>query len=354
MAIDIASFTDLDAVAADAGGALDRTHQRCLFDRLDWYRLLLEHCPPAGEPLIVRARDGLGAVWLLLTRRSRHATALANWYSLETGPVTMGDTRSELLEALAHHLRVNHRLTMISLAPMREDRLSMMRAAFHRAGWITKCSGISTNWSICIAGPSWPDYLARRPGRLQNTLRRKTRSNNLEIHIIEQFNEDIWHSYEQIYASSWKPQEGSPAFLTALAKQESAAGTLRLGLAFDNGVPIAAQFWLVENGEATIHKLAHAHDRRDQSPGTILTAAMFRHAIEQDKVQRIDFGTGNDPYKADWMDLSRPLFQLDLFNPRTIAGLTGALRGTLSTARTAIRRAGNRLRGLRNDRQTSD
>ena len=64
-------------------------------------------------------------------------------------------------------------------------------------------------------------------------------------------------SYEDVYEKSWKPTEGSPAFLRALAEAEGKAGTLRLGLALASGKPVAAQFWLVENGEATIHKLAH-------------------------------------------------------------------------------------------------
>ena len=65
---------------------------------------------------------------------------------------------------------------------------------------------------------------------------------------------------------------------------------------------------------------------------------MFRYAIEQDKVHRIDFGTGNDSYKADWMDQRRPLHQLNLYNPRTVTGFLGAARESLSAARTAFRR----------------
>ena len=89
----------------------------------------------------------------------------------------------------------------------------------------------------------------------------------------------------------------------------------------------------------SIHKLAHVEAKRGQSPGTILTAAMFRHVIERDEVRQIDFGTGNDLYKADWMDQSRQLHRLSLFNPRTATGLIGAARESLSSARAAIRRA---------------
>ena len=39
MPVNIELFDDFDAVAVDSAGALDRTRQPSLFDRLDWYRL---------------------------------------------------------------------------------------------------------------------------------------------------------------------------------------------------------------------------------------------------------------------------------------------------------------------------
>ena len=58
MTVNIALFDDLDAVAADAAGALDRAAQPSLFDRLSWYRLIHDHCPPPGRLLVVRAGGG--------------------------------------------------------------------------------------------------------------------------------------------------------------------------------------------------------------------------------------------------------------------------------------------------------
>ncbi len=337
MAIDIATFTDLDAVAADAGGALDRARQPRLFDRIDWYRLLTAHCALPGTPLIVRARDGEGAVWLFLTRQAPRASALANWYSLETGPVTHGPIKSELVTALASHLRSVEKLAAITLAPLTLEKLGLTAPAFRAAGWITGSTPVITNWSVALSCTDWKAYLSGRPRRLQNTLKRKLK-HELNIKIYDRFSQDKWDIYEKIYKASWKPKEGFPAFLNALAEAEGQAGALRLGIAFDGSMPVAAQFWLVENGEATIHKLAHVEARRGSSPGTILTAAMFRHVIEQDKVHRIDFGTGDDSYKADWMDQRRLLHQLNLYNPRTATGLLGAARESLSTARTVFRR----------------
>ena len=59
------------------------------------------------------------------------------------------------------------------------------------------------------------------------------------------------------------------------------------------GYPIAE---VHEDGTAFIHKLAHVEDSLKASPGTLLSAALFRHVIEVDGVKRVDFGTGNDGY----------------------------------------------------------
>lgn len=338
MAIDISVFTDLDAVEADADGALDRSRQANLFDRLAWYRLLRDHCPLPGTLLVLRARNENGAAWLFLLDQGRQAAAFANWYSFDTGPITSGVADSTLVEALAHHLRTVRRYRTVTLLPLGRDRLAATIAPFRAAGWIGLSREATANWTLAPSR-DWQSYIDNRPSRLRNILRRKLKMIDLSIMIERHFSEEVWQSYERIYASSWKPREGSPAFLKALARQESDAGTLRLGLALDGEEPLAAQLWLVENGTATIHKLAHVETRRRNSPGTILTAAMFRHAIEQDKVARIDFGTGDDAYKTDWMDQRQPLYRLCLFNPATAQGLLGAVRESLSTVRAVIRRA---------------
>ena len=93
------------------------------------------------------------------------------------------------------------------------------------------------------------------------------------------------------------------------------AGALRLGLAYIEGKPVAAQFWTVENGTALIHKLAHDERHMQASPGTLLSAALFQHVIDVDRVNLIDFGTGNDAYKAEWMDDVRERYRLEMFWP---------------------------------------
>ena len=73
---------------------------------------------------------------------------------------------------------------------------------------------------------------------------------------------------------------------------------------------VAAQMWTVEGGAAFIHKLAHRPDAQTLSPGTVLSAALFRHVIDTDAVSLVDFGTGDDAYKRDWMEEQRPRFRI--------------------------------------------
>ena len=143
----------------------------------------------------------------------------------------------------------------------------------------------------------------------------KRKAKKVEVALHTQFDDAAWAQYEEIYGQSWKPSEGSPAFLRRFAEEEGAAGRLRLAVATAEGRPVAAQLWTVEGGTAFIHKLAYVEDAKPLSPGTTLSAALSRQVIEQDHVTLIDFGTGDDPYKRDWMDSQRPRYRLTMLRP---------------------------------------
>ncbi|MDT9597764.1 GNAT family N-acetyltransferase [Sphingosinicella rhizophila] len=330
MTVKVELLDDLDAVERDAAGALDRRAQLSLFDRLSWFRLLARHCPPAGKFLGVRATDGNSRAWLFLAREGRTARAYSAWYSLRFGAI--GD--AALVPRLADALK-REGLARIDLAPL--DRALPLKDAFNGAGWMAFLTPATVSWQVSTEDRDFAAYWAARPGKLRSTAARKAKSANLEIVIYDRFDEDAWSDYEAIYRASWKPHEGSPAFLRALAEQEGAAGTLRLGIARKDGEPVAAQFWLVEKGHATIHKLAYAEWAKPLSPGTVLGMAMFRHVIDRDRVKRIDYGTGDDGYKRDWMEERHILWRLTVFNPRTLSGLAGAARAAFSALVRRIR-----------------
>lgn len=296
------------------------------FDRIGWFRALAQDC--ALQPLIAVARRGGSAVMLPLRREGRAIRPLANWYTFRFRPVWSGPRDANLLTALARDLaRRTHRLTLAPL-PDEDGEATELATAFRRAGWAVFRSAYDVNHVLPINGRSYAAYLAARPGQLRTTLKRK--ASRVEIRLFNIFNDEAWNAYEAIYAQSWKPAEGSPAFLRRFAQEEGAAGRLRFGLARADGQPVAAQFWTVEGGTAWIHKLAHVDAAKPLSPGTTLSAALFEQVIDRDKVALVDFGTGDDPYKRDWMEAVRPRFQLDMMRPLRPASWPALGRAALS------------------------
>jgi CelD/BcsL family acetyltransferase involved in cellulose biosynthesis len=323
--VNIALFEDLEDVRKDAAGALDRAAQPSLFSRLDWFRLIRDHCPPRGRLTVVRARHGARNTWLFLAIEARIARAYASWYSLRFDAI--GDRSADVMTSVASALR--HRgIVRVELAPVATP--ATLRKAFKRAGWLVFARPRTGNWRIATEGMDFAAYWAARPAQLRNTAKRRGKSAGLDIEIYDRFDVGAWADYEAVYRESWKPEEGSFPFLCALARQEGAAGTLRLGVARKDGRPVAVQLWLVENGEACIHKLAYAEGAKAMSPGTLLGMEMFRRALDVDGVRAIDYGTGDDPYKQDWMAERRVLWQIQAFNPRTLRGLAGAARASAS------------------------
>jgi CelD/BcsL family acetyltransferase involved in cellulose biosynthesis len=306
------------------------------FDRLEWFTLLAGR----GEktPLLAVAQDGADAVALPLMREGAALVPLANWYSFTWRPLANpGADVPALLEALARDLKTKTGRVVLSPLPDEDGTAQTLKTAFAKAGWLTILEPSDTNHVLPVAGRSYAEYLAERPGQLRTTLKRKSGKVGTKIHT--QFETSAWRSYEQIYANSWKPEEGAPAMLRAFAEAEGAAGRLRLGVARHEGRPIAAQFWTVENGVAYIHKLAHLEESKPLSAGTVLTAALMGHTIDRDLVTLVDFGTGNDPYKRDWMDVVRPRWRLTCLDPASPRNWPALVKARLRRL-ASLRRAG--------------
>lgn len=326
---------NFQSAQASAGEKLSRADQKSLFDRLDWLSQLHALCLPGNQPLIVRSAENEAQAWMFLMKKGlgSHA-ALANWYNFTYRPIFTGDfdevTKLALLASIAKKIKSHSHHVEISPVPEEDSAASLTERAFKQAGWVVFKSKADDNHILSVNGRTFDQYWAERPGQLRNTVRRKAKKNIVSIRVETEFSDEHWADYLDVYAKSWKPEEGNPDFLKNLAGQEAAAGCLRLGLAYIDGVPVAAQFWTVENGEALIHKLAHVEDATKSSPGTLLSVAMFQHAIDVDGVKLIDFGTGNDPYKREWMEDVRTRYRLDMYWPNNPLSWLSILRHTIS------------------------
>jgi Acetyltransferase (GNAT) domain len=277
-------------------------------------------------------------VVLPLSRLDDHLVGLSNYYTFRFRPLINGegDPRA-LLGALARDLvGQTHRITLTGV-PDEDGSASLLESVFHAAGWTVLREQCDWNHVLPVRGRSWDQYYASLPGRLRGTIERKVK--RLDCQVLDHFDKQVWADYVSIYAESWKPEEGSSEFLRDFALAESQRGNLRLGIARTQGEAVAAQVWTVEDGTAFIHKLAYRSSAAKLSPGSVLSAAMFRYAIDTDKVDLIDYGIGDDTYKHDWMEEVRPRYRLDMFRP-------GSPRNWISIARSRLARlAGKGQRG---------
>ncbi|MFN3516515.1 MAG: GNAT family N-acetyltransferase [Novosphingobium sp.] len=312
--ISVVYHDDLKEMQGDAAlmALLDAPQARAPFDRFEWWQGLVDHCDIL--PLIAVARDGKHRAVLPLMRQQQRIHALKVWYTFRVVPLISERADPQaMLDALADGLigKAPH-LVLEPLAD--EDGLATrLDAALRKAGWITFMTPCDVNHVLEVGGRSYAEYLATRPGPLRTTLKRK--AGKVAVELTSRFDCALWAEYEAVYAASWKPEEGCPAFLRTFAEQEGAAGRLRMAVARVDGRAVAAQFWTVERGTAFIHKLAHTLDSKSLSPGTTLSAALFEQVIDRDRVRLVDFGTGDDGYKRDWMEQVRPRFRIEAFRP---------------------------------------
>jgi CelD/BcsL family acetyltransferase involved in cellulose biosynthesis len=185
------------------------------------------------------------------------------------------------------------------------------------------------NWFECIQ--DFAGYWEGRDPKLKATVKRKgaplLREGRLRFELLDMGprGREGREIYNAIYAKSWKPAEPHPRFIDALLEGLGPCGIAKLAVASIDGTPAAAQIWLVQEGRATIFKLAHdpAFDR--QSPGTLLTHWLLGQLHDQNGVRDVDFGRGDDSYKRLWLSSSRDRIGLLAANPKSLKGLATVL-----------------------------
>ncbi|MFC6669021.1 GNAT family N-acetyltransferase [Marinobacterium aestuariivivens] len=182
----------------------------------------------------------------------------------------------------------------------------------------------------------YESYLSQRPSRVVNTIKRKFKKldavGNWELSIYTELEtiESKLKDYHRVYASSWKAQEPYPEFINGFARMCAKKDSLRLGVLELEGKAIAVQLWVVANRTAYIYKLAYDRAFKSLSPGTLLTTKMIERVIEIDNVKKIDFLTGLDAFKMEWMERSRCLYGVQIVNYRRPSGLVVLLINELS------------------------
>ena len=143
---------------------------------------------------------------------------------------------------------------------------------------------------------------------------------HIEIIRSESDVERAINAYTSVYAASWKRPEPHPEFMPGLIRLCARRGWLRMGVAWIGERAIAVQLWIVANHRASIYKLAYDSEYARLSPGSLLTATLMRHVLDEDQVKEVDYLTGDDAYKRAWMTHRRERWGLVAYDPRSPAG----------------------------------
>ncbi|RIX45482.1 MAG: GNAT family N-acetyltransferase [Rhodocyclales bacterium GT-UBC] len=271
--------------------------------------------------------------------------ALANYYaSLYSPLIGVGADRAVSAEQLVDSLgRARPGIATVNLSPLdaASPDLASLKRAFAAQAWYVREYYCFGNWYLPCEGLQFDAYMQSRDSRLRNTWTRKAKkfyadsANRLEIITAPADVDRGMDAYEQVYRKSWKNAEPYPGFIRQWVRICAERGWLRLGLACVGDVPVAAQLWFTLNRRAYIFKLAYDEDYAQISAGTILTAEMFKMALDVDAVVEIDYLTGDDAYKKSWMSHRRERVGIIACNLRSVAGLVRAGRERLGAVKAA-------------------
>lgn len=268
---------------------------------------------------------------------SKILESMTNYYSPIYGLVGQSIYKSPSGDAVQQHVYVFSSFDYINVVPLYEQQANAWCQAFSNIGFKGFVYHHSVNWYETNI-TSLDDYWQRRPSKLKNTLKRKQelmlKDANFNVRILSNGTEaeltQALIDYHHVYYHSWKRTEPTPGFIDCICQYLWKNNALRIGLIYHGTIPIAAQIWFVHDRKAEIFKLAHHKEFIRYSPGTILTAALLKHVICNDKVNTIDFLTGNDEYKKDWMTEKRPLYGIQLCNTKRWRGQVRAIFNYIS------------------------
>lgn len=309
-----------------------------VFCTADWFEHLARHGYEGGvQPQLFAVSDTREAAMFVLPLASAAGglRSLSNYYSSLYGPVGTVGTGAAAWDAVALALRQHAEGGVVDLSPLAHDAAwaEALARALRAAGYWVDCYHCFGNWYLPVRPGGFDAYFANLPSALRHSIERGQRrlqrsgAHTLIIHTQPgSALDDAIADFEAVYARSWKQVEPCPEFMPGLMRLAACRGWLRLGVLRLQGEPVAAQVWLVQGGKANIYKLAYVQGSERFSPGSVLTAALMAHVMEVDQVREVDYLTGDDAYKRDWMSDRRERVGLVAFHALRWRGLAAAAR----------------------------
>jgi len=307
-------YDDWGQLPPENAALFEAGERQSLFLSRAWFELLTEKGLESGASLCLAAVSEGERLLALLPLQQQDGGMFGSFthrYSGLYSLLLVDERRDEILACLVDGLKRSgiHRLALEPHDP-EDEKLHGLREKLAAQGYDCHGGFRFYNWFHRPEGQSFEEYLAGRPSRLRNTLARKrrklAREQGFDIRLFT--DGDVSQGladYVSVYNSSWKAREQYPDLLSALVERAAVEGWLRLAVLYVGQAPAAAQVWLVAGGKASIFRLAYDEQWRAYSPGSVLTAWLMQRVIDIDRVEEIDFLTGNEGYKQDWMSERR-------------------------------------------------
>ena len=329
---------------------------------LPWYQNFSQYALDPGDQVRIYAVESAGLpgtpLAILPVRyvsgvakrgRAKSLSSLTNYYTMLYAPLVSPEVSlPEVLGELARFVFAESpRWDMVNLSCLDRDSpvFSELARSFRRAGMIVQTYFCFGNWYLPVEGRTYQQYFESLRSSVRNIAKSKNRkverSGRARVEVVTGMNglDAAISAYEQVYAASWKKSEPYPLFVPGLIQLCAREGWLRLGVAYVDGQPAAAQLWIVSHGVASIYKVAYDQRFADLSIGSYLTTRLLEHVIDVDRVREVDYLSGDDRYKSDWMSHRRERWGILALNPRTVRGALGIIRhiGGRSLKRAALR-----------------
>lgn len=336
----VSTYESFATLPNDVRQALSYPAQPNFFLSLDWFELL--HRTSMKKEVVpriyvVQGKDDevLAALYACSEKGQaiRELRSLTNFYAIEfdlsllcPALAIQGSVRDCLLRHVAQE-RPSWHLVRFFLMKSQNPPQPGGEWPFGQHRFSAHSFAQYENWHHKTCGESFETYYEQRASQVRNTIKRREKkliaTHRHEIEIVNAPGDRLDVSIKEfvdVYNRSWKQPEPFPDFIPALIRRCADLGILRLGVLRADGVATAAQLWITHSSTAVIYKLAYDERYSQFGVGSILSREMFRHALNVDRVQWIDYGIGSESYKTDWMSAMTKISGVEAFNRRTVIG----------------------------------
>jgi hypothetical protein len=348
--LEATTYLGLDNLPEQYSGLFSQAGEDSFFLSLPWFRNLERTV--LGPDEVVRIigvekreprKVPAGALVLKSGRPSNRflsqftVESLTTYYTSYFAPVIARDSENvdEITKLFAFELGARRpRWDVLNIRPVDLSlrAVKALYAALNELGFSTQTYFCFGNWYLKVESRSYAEYFKDLPSVIRKNIpyyqRRIEKNARVRIRLFTSF-EDLEiaiRDYELIYNSSWRDSEAYPNFVRGLVRIAAEQGWLRMGLFYIDDEPAAAQVWIVHGRVASIYKVCYAEKFAKSSVGSVLTAHMLEHALDIDRVEEVDYLSGDDNYKANWMSDRRERWGIMVFNPKTVWGAAGILR----------------------------